>query len=215
MTTSVKQMMEEANAAVPKITPAEAREMIAKGNTLIVDVREPAEVEASGKVAGAVHHRARHAGIPRRCRDALSRQEFLEGEDCHPLLRVRRARGAGRQDAQGVLAMARSIIWAASRIGPSGGPTEETASATSDAGEDGWKHLALLFSALSLAACVRGRPPLYQCRAPRQSAQNHVPSSANDCAVISVAAHGNRDTRVLPPCPPDPSARIRLEWDRG
>ena len=56
MATSVKQMMEEANAVVPKITPAQAREMIAKGNTLIVDVREPAEVEASGKVAGAVHH---------------------------------------------------------------------------------------------------------------------------------------------------------------
>ena len=56
MPTSVKQMMEEANAVVPKITPAEARAMIAKGNTLVVDVREPAEVEASGKVAGAVHH---------------------------------------------------------------------------------------------------------------------------------------------------------------
>jgi rhodanese-related sulfurtransferase len=56
MTTSVKQMMEEANAVVPKITPLEAREMIAKGNTLIVDVREAPEVQASGKVAGAVHH---------------------------------------------------------------------------------------------------------------------------------------------------------------
>ena len=56
MATNVKQMMEEANAAVPKITPAQAREMIAKGNTLIVDVREAAEVQASGKVAGAVHH---------------------------------------------------------------------------------------------------------------------------------------------------------------
>jgi rhodanese-related sulfurtransferase len=56
MTTSVKQMMEEANAAVPKITPAQAREMIANGNTLVVDVREAAEVQASGKVAGAVHH---------------------------------------------------------------------------------------------------------------------------------------------------------------
>ena len=56
MATSVKQMMEEANAMVPKITPAEARAIIAKGNTLVVDVREPAEVEASGKVAGAVHH---------------------------------------------------------------------------------------------------------------------------------------------------------------
>ena len=36
MTTSVKQMMEAANAAVPKITPAQAREMISKGNTLVV-----------------------------------------------------------------------------------------------------------------------------------------------------------------------------------
>jgi rhodanese-related sulfurtransferase len=52
---TVKQMMEAANAAVPKITPAQAREMIAKGNTLVVDVRDASEVEKSGKVAGAVH----------------------------------------------------------------------------------------------------------------------------------------------------------------
>jgi rhodanese-related sulfurtransferase len=55
MATSVKQMMEAANAAVPKITPAEAREMIGKGNTLVVDVRDAPEVEKSGKIAGAVH----------------------------------------------------------------------------------------------------------------------------------------------------------------
>jgi rhodanese-related sulfurtransferase len=55
MATSVKQMMEAANAAVPKITPAQAKEMIAKGNTLVVDVRDGTEVAASGKVAGAVH----------------------------------------------------------------------------------------------------------------------------------------------------------------
>jgi rhodanese-related sulfurtransferase len=52
---SVKQMMEGANAAVPKITPQKAREMIAGGNTLVVDVRDGTEVAASGKVAGAVH----------------------------------------------------------------------------------------------------------------------------------------------------------------
>ena len=56
MALSVKQMMEAANAAVPKITPAQAREMIAKGNALVVDVRDAPEVEKSGKVAGAVHH---------------------------------------------------------------------------------------------------------------------------------------------------------------
>jgi len=55
MTTSVKQMLEAANAAVPKITPSEAREMIGKGNTLVVDVRDAPEVEKSGKIAGAVH----------------------------------------------------------------------------------------------------------------------------------------------------------------
>jgi rhodanese-related sulfurtransferase len=54
MPTSVKQMLEAANAAVPRITPAQAREMIGKGNTLVVDVRDAPEVAASGKVAGAV-----------------------------------------------------------------------------------------------------------------------------------------------------------------
>jgi rhodanese-related sulfurtransferase len=55
MAISVKQMMEIANAAVPRVTPAQAREMIAKGNTLVVDVRDAPEVEKSGKVAGALH----------------------------------------------------------------------------------------------------------------------------------------------------------------
>jgi len=40
---------------VPKITPAQAREMIGKGNTLVVDVRDAPEVEKSGKIKGAVH----------------------------------------------------------------------------------------------------------------------------------------------------------------
>ena len=55
MSASVKQMLEAANAAVPKITPAQAKEMIGKGDTLVVDVRDAPEVAASGKVAGAVH----------------------------------------------------------------------------------------------------------------------------------------------------------------
>ena len=55
MALSLKQMMEAANAVVPKITPSEARQMIARGNTLMVDVRDGSEVEKSGKAAGAVH----------------------------------------------------------------------------------------------------------------------------------------------------------------
>jgi rhodanese-related sulfurtransferase len=55
MATSVKQMLETANAAVPKITPDQASDMIKKGNTLVVDVRDAPEVSASGKIAGAVN----------------------------------------------------------------------------------------------------------------------------------------------------------------
>jgi rhodanese-related sulfurtransferase len=54
MPTNVKQMMEAANAAVPRITPAQAEEMMAKGNALVVDVRDAPEVEKTGKIAGAV-----------------------------------------------------------------------------------------------------------------------------------------------------------------
>jgi rhodanese-related sulfurtransferase len=56
MPTTVKQLMEAANAVVPKITPAQARDMIVKGNTLVVDVRDAPELGKGGKVAGAVHH---------------------------------------------------------------------------------------------------------------------------------------------------------------
>jgi len=74
MTTSVKQMLEAANAAVPRITLAQARrEMMSKGNTVVVDVRDAPEVEKSGKIAGALHGLARHAGIPSRSRVALLR----------------------------------------------------------------------------------------------------------------------------------------------
>jgi rhodanese-related sulfurtransferase len=55
MATSIRQMMAEANAAVPRITPAEGSELIAKGNAVVVDVRDGSEVASTGKVAGALH----------------------------------------------------------------------------------------------------------------------------------------------------------------
>lgn len=54
MVTSVKQMIEAANAAVPRVSPAEARALI-RGGALVVDVRDAPEVEKSGKVEGAIH----------------------------------------------------------------------------------------------------------------------------------------------------------------
>jgi rhodanese-related sulfurtransferase len=55
MAKTAKELVEAANAVVPKVTPAQAQEMIASGNTLVVDVRDAPEVEQSGKVAGAIH----------------------------------------------------------------------------------------------------------------------------------------------------------------
>ena len=55
MPTNVKEMMAAANAAVPRVTPAEAKRMMAEENALVVDVRDGLEVQASGKVKGAVH----------------------------------------------------------------------------------------------------------------------------------------------------------------
>ena len=55
MTTSLKQLLETANASVPRISPADAGAMVAAGKALLVDVRDAPELVGSGKAAGAVH----------------------------------------------------------------------------------------------------------------------------------------------------------------
>jgi rhodanese-related sulfurtransferase len=54
MASSVKQMIEAADAVVPRISAEKARALIGKG-ALVLDVRDAPEVEKSGKVEGAVH----------------------------------------------------------------------------------------------------------------------------------------------------------------
>lgn len=51
---TVQAMLAEADAAVPRITPEEAKAMVGRPDVLFLDVREPAEVAASGKVPGAL-----------------------------------------------------------------------------------------------------------------------------------------------------------------
>ena len=53
MARTVADMLAEARAVVPAVTPEEARAMIAAG-ALVVDIRDSAEIAASGKVKGAV-----------------------------------------------------------------------------------------------------------------------------------------------------------------
>jgi len=54
MATSLKQMMAEANAAVPRLAPTQAKALITQG-AVVVDVRDALEVRSTGKVAGAQH----------------------------------------------------------------------------------------------------------------------------------------------------------------
>jgi rhodanese-related sulfurtransferase len=55
MSVNVKQLIEAADAAVPRITPAQAKDLLAKGNALLVDVRDAPEVARDGKAAGALN----------------------------------------------------------------------------------------------------------------------------------------------------------------
>ena len=55
MSKTIMEMVAEAKAAVPDISPAEAQPLIGRDDVLVVDVREDAELAAGGKVAGALH----------------------------------------------------------------------------------------------------------------------------------------------------------------
>ena len=51
---TVKQMLDEAEAVVPRISVADAKALVGQADVLFLDVREPNEVAANGKVPGAV-----------------------------------------------------------------------------------------------------------------------------------------------------------------
>ena len=51
---TVKEMLRKAEAEVSFIRPEEAKELLGRIDVLFLDVREPNEVAASGKVSGAL-----------------------------------------------------------------------------------------------------------------------------------------------------------------
>ena len=51
---TVQAMLAEAEAAVPRISPEEAKALLGRPDVLFLDVREPPEVATSGKVPGAL-----------------------------------------------------------------------------------------------------------------------------------------------------------------
>ena len=55
MPSSVREMLAEANAAVPGLDPGEVRNRMNRADVLIVDVRDASELASGGKLKGAVH----------------------------------------------------------------------------------------------------------------------------------------------------------------
>jgi rhodanese-related sulfurtransferase len=55
MAKNIKDMLAEANSSVPKLSPAEAAEKMRSEAVLVVDVRDPTEVQQSGRIKGAVN----------------------------------------------------------------------------------------------------------------------------------------------------------------
>ncbi len=55
MTRTLKDMLAAAHQAVPRVSPAEVKAMLAEGEVLLLDVRDTAELAATGRVQGAHH----------------------------------------------------------------------------------------------------------------------------------------------------------------
>ncbi len=55
MAKNVKDLLAEANSVVPKLSPDQAAETMQSGDVLIVDVRDPTEVQQTGRIKGAVN----------------------------------------------------------------------------------------------------------------------------------------------------------------
>ena len=55
MPTTAKSLVDAANAVVPKISGKDAIDMVAKGDAVLIDIRDSAELTQTGKAAGAVH----------------------------------------------------------------------------------------------------------------------------------------------------------------
>ena len=55
MVKSARELVAEANAAIDTVRPEEAKGLVGRDDVVFVDVREARELEAQGRVPGAVH----------------------------------------------------------------------------------------------------------------------------------------------------------------
>ena len=93
-------MADQSGASVDRIAPEDAAALLEAGDAVIVDVREPAEIAATGKAAGALEIPL--GAIAARADPAAPDHDpALDGrQDGHPLLRLRQALRECRAEAE-------------------------------------------------------------------------------------------------------------------
>ena len=89
MAKTVKDLLAEANTTVPKLSPAEAAEKIRSGDVMVVDVRDPHEVQQSGKIKGAVNVSRGMLEFRADPESQISRPRFPERQDGPPCTAAR------------------------------------------------------------------------------------------------------------------------------
>jgi rhodanese-related sulfurtransferase len=95
MPTSVKDLLAQANATVPKLTPTEAAEKMRAGDVLVVDVRDPTELQQSGKLKGALPVSRGMLEFRADPESPYHNAAFQKGQDHPSALRLGRTLGPG------------------------------------------------------------------------------------------------------------------------
>ena len=101
MAKTVKDLLAEANTTVPKLSPAEAAEKIRSGDVMVVDVRDPHEVQQSGKIKGAVNVSRGMLEFRADPESQFHDPAFQKDKTVLLALRLGWSGGAGRENASG------------------------------------------------------------------------------------------------------------------
>jgi len=94
----IKALIDEANAQIETVSAADAIEAAKSNDVVIVDVRDPREIERDGRIPGAF---SCTRGMLEFWLDPLCQADLSAGKEIHLSLRGRNALGAGGENRAG------------------------------------------------------------------------------------------------------------------
>ena len=97
----IKALIDEANAEIETLSAADAIKAAQSDDVVIVDIRDPREIERDGRDSRRILLHPRHAGILDRSGEPLCQADLPAGQEIHLSLRRRHALGAGGENRAG------------------------------------------------------------------------------------------------------------------